>query len=198
MWHHGSLSEGSLICMNWSVLSSIRKASTLPSSPSKWSLLIQLRRHSLRGGVLLGILARGVPPSSSNPDPISDQRMWYIIHTHFQTRPPKSIPIFRPGLYVITTSIRAKTQKLFKSIWNSHISLSFLLIWKCSYTPVVPSKTIPDSRPKWAECISVFRPKRRKNPTRWGGTYLYSLNNGVPPPPPPFRYSVYLLSNLVQ
>ena len=31
---------------------------------------------------------------------------------------------------------------------------------------VVPSKTIPDSRPKWAKCIPVFRPKWRKNPTR--------------------------------
>ena len=27
------------------------------------------------GGVLLGILGRGVPPGSSNPDPISDQNM---------------------------------------------------------------------------------------------------------------------------
>ena len=53
-----------------------------------------------------------------------------------------------------------------------------------SYTPVVPSKTIPDSRPKWAKCILVFRPKRRKNPTRRGGTYLYSLYKVVPPLPP--------------
>ena len=52
--------------------------------------------------------------------------------------------------------------------------------------PVVPSKTTPDSRPKWAKCIRpVLRPKRRKNPTRWGGTYLNSLYKGVPPPPPP-------------
>ena len=29
--------------------------------------------------------------------------------------------------------------------------------------------------------VPVFRPKRRKNPTRWGGTYLYSLYKGVPP-----------------
>ena len=49
---------------------------------------------------------------------------------------------------------------------------------------VVPSKTIADSRPKWAKCISVFRPKRRENPTRWGGTDLYGLHKGVPPPPP--------------
>ena len=52
---------------------------------------------------------------------------------------------------------------------------------KFSYIPVVPSKTIPDSRLKWAKCIAVFRPKRRKNPTRWGGTYLYGLYKGVPP-----------------
>ena len=37
---------------------------------------------------------------------------------------------------------------------------------------VVPSKTIPDSRPKWAKCIPVFRPKWHKTPTPWGGTYL--------------------------
>ena len=49
---------------------------------------------------------------------------------------------------------------------------------------VVPSKTIPDSRPKWAKCIPVFRPKRRQNHTRWGGTYLCGYK-GVPPPPPP-------------
>ena len=48
---------------------------------------------------------------------------------------------------------------------------------------VVPSKTIPDSRPIWAKCIPVFRPKRRKTPTRWGGIYLYGLYKGVPPLP---------------
>ena len=51
---------------------------------------------------------------------------------------------------------------------------------------VVPSKTIPDSRPKWAKCIPVFRPKRHKNLTQWGGTYyLYGLYKGVAPSPPP-------------
>ena len=45
--------------------------------------------------------------------------------------------------------------------------------WRRSYHPVVPSKTMPDSRPKWAKCIPVFRPKPRKNPTRWGGTIAY-------------------------
>ena len=37
-------------------------------------------------GVLLGILGGGVPPSSPNPGPISNQRMSF------------STPVFRPGL----------------------------------------------------------------------------------------------------
>ena len=54
-----------------------------------------------------------------------------------------------------------------------------------SYTTVVPSKTIPDSRPKWAKCIFVFRPKLRKNPTRWGGTYVAYIKESPPPSPHP-------------
>ena len=45
---------------------------------------------------------------------------------------------------------------------------------------VGPSKTIPDSRPKWAKSIPVFRPKRLKIHTLWGGTYRYhGLYKGV-------------------
>ena len=50
--------------------------------------------------------------------------------------------------------------KFFKSISNSDISLSFFLIWN-----------------------GIFRPKRRKNPTLLGGTYLYTLYKVVTPPP---------------
>ena len=46
-------------------------------------------------------------------------------------------------------------------------------------------KNQPDSRPKWPKFLPVFRPKRRKNHTRWGSTYLYSLYKGVPAPRPP-------------
>ena len=35
--------------------------------------------------MLLGILSKGVPPGSPNPDPISDQKMSF------------STPVFRPG-----------------------------------------------------------------------------------------------------
>ena len=52
------------------------------------------------------------------------------------------------------------------------------------YAPVVPSKTIPDSRPKWA---SVFRPKRPKNPTLWAiHTYMAYIRE-YPPGPDPFH-----------
>ena len=51
---------------------------------------------------------------------------------------------------------------------------------------LVPSKTIypiPDQNGQ-SLYRPVFRPKRHKNPTLWGGTYLYGLYMGGPPPPP--------------
>ena len=48
-----------------------------------------------------------------------------------------------------------------------------------SYTPVVPSKTTPDYRPKWAKSILVLGPKWHKNPPRWAGTYQNGLYKGV-------------------
>ena len=48
------------------------------------------------------------------------------------------------------------------------------------YTPVVPLKTIPGSRPKCAKSIPFFRLKRPNNPTLWGSTYLYGFYKGVP------------------
>ena len=45
-------------------------------------------------------------------------------------------------------------------------------------------KAIPCFRPKWSKLIPYFKPKRLKK-TFWLGTYLYSLNKGLPPSPPP-------------
>ena len=85
------------------------------------------------------------------------------IHARFQT--------WALGIkYVIFTYIRSQTNKFFKFIWNLHIQFLFLSYSfgmeaiNFSYIPVVPSKTIPDSRLKWAKCIPVFRPKRCKTP----------------------------------
>ena len=47
-------------------------------------------------GVLLEMLAGGVPPGSQNPDLISDKTN-VIFRTRFQIWPLKSIPVFRPG-----------------------------------------------------------------------------------------------------
>ena len=44
--------------------------------------------------MLLGILGGGVLLGSLNPDPLSYPKN-VILHTHFQIRPLKSIPIFR-------------------------------------------------------------------------------------------------------
>ena len=56
-----------------------------------------------------------------------------LFHTRFQTRPLKSIPVFRPGLLaeIMLSLLRLerKQKKFFKPISNSHISLSFLPIW---------------------------------------------------------------------
>ena len=45
---------------------------------------------------------------------------------------------------------------------------------------LVPSKTISDSRPKWARSVPVFRPKQRKNDTLWSGPYLCGVCKEVP------------------
>ena len=49
-----------------------------------------------------------------------------------------------------------------------------------SYTPVVPSIIIPDSK---AKCFPVFRSKRHKNPIVQGGTYLLLLRSSPLPWP---------------
>ena len=47
---------------------------------------------------------------------------------------------------------------------------------------VVPSKTQPDSRPKWAKCIPVFRPKRAKTlPDGAAHTYMAYIRKYPPP-----------------
>ena len=111
----------------------------------------------------------GVCHPFSNPDPTSDQKLLF------------SPPIFRSGLlnpYLVSDLLhRQKNEGFFESIMNWHSTLSFYIHLElkrqiCSYTTTVSLKTIPDSRPKWAKSISVFRMKRPKLHTFWGGTYL--------------------------
>ena len=117
------------------------------------------------------------------PRPFSDQTSQ--IHTRFQTWP-------LAGNYVIITKIREQTKKFFKCISNSHSFILYLLIWnwngKYKYVhtqPIVPSKTIPSSRPKWAKFIPAFGPKRPKNqmiPSGSAHTCVAYIRESLPPP----------------
>ena len=101
---------------------------TFPIYVGRNSLMLLFKCSGGGGGVLLGILGGAVPPSSPNPDPISDQKM------------PFSTSVFRPGgghktqqhkTEIMSLLLRLKPQQkeFLKSISNSHITLSFLWIW---------------------------------------------------------------------
>ena len=107
------------------------------------------------------------------------------IHTRFQTW-----PLFRN--YFIITYISAPSQKQTNSARCISCSILFTWNWNDKYVNFIPvhrlrtylenhtPRTIPDSRPKRAKCIPVFRPKRPKNPTRCGGVNRYGLCKGKP------------------
>ena len=101
-------------------------------------------------GVLLGILGRGMPPDSPNPNPISDQNM------------PFFTPVFRPnfptGSCQVPSAKNWSNSELKRYIgYLSHFFIADLELkrQKRLYALVVPLKTISD-----------FRSKRLKNHTR--------------------------------
>ena len=118
----------------------------------------RLLKNTRGGGVLLRILGGAVPPDSPNPDPISTKTC-HFSH-QFSGLASKKLRHH----YLDKNSIKKDFRT---SISNSHISLSFLLIWNWRDEYVLPSRTIPDSSPKWTKWLPVFRSKRRKNPTLW-------------------------------
>ena len=70
--------------------------------PKKSDVYIMVRTSVTPGGVLPNILGGGVPHGSQNPDPISDQNVWFFM------------PLFRPdpeNLYPFQTfqTKKAKT-----------------------------------------------------------------------------------------
>ena len=81
----------------------------------------------------MGILGGGVAACFLKSSPNFRPKN-VIFHTRFQTRPLKSMPVFRPGLligtnYVIITWPLEHKQKIIQ-IHFRMFSLSFLLIWK--------------------------------------------------------------------
>ena len=55
----------------------------------------------------------------------------------------------------------------------------YLRVWMTRLPLISRTGSGTDSRLKWAKSIPLLRPKRHKNPTLWGGTYLYGLYKGV-------------------
>ena len=69
---------------------------------------------------------------------------------------------------------------------NSHISVSFSLIWNWNdkYVDTIGSSVEKRTwfKTKMAKVYTCFQMKTVQKPTWWGGTYLYSLYKGVPLP----------------
>ena len=122
------------------------------------------------GGVLLGILGGGVPPGSPNSDLITDQKM------------SLSTPVFRPGLCrqkMMSSLLRLERKQKILQTHFEFAYFSFFLIWnwndKYVHTlPWVLSKTIPDSRPKWAKSIRFSDQGAKTIPFRAAHTYSCS------------------------
>ena len=70
---------------------------------------------------MYAILGGGVPPSSLNPDPISDQK-YHFSDSFSDITLKEFIPSF-------TLRLEQQQRKYFKSISNLYISLFFILIW---------------------------------------------------------------------
>ena len=47
------------------------------------------------------------------------------------------------------------------------------------------------------QSLYVFRPKGCKNPTLWGGTYMYGFYEAISPPPPPLGAAEHMLEEPV-
>ena len=99
-----------------------------------------------------------------------------IFHTCFQTRSLISIPVFIPGLWAEIMSSLLTLELKQKKILQIHFEFKYFpfFLWNNklirSYTPIVPSKTIPDSRPKWAKFIythSQTKKAQKPYPLGW-------------------------------
>ena len=111
-----------------------------------------------------------------------------------RTQLKETWPYFRPKKFQfsllfsdVASKVHTARQKFCQRIriclfFLIHLELKRQIRVMRSYTPVIRSNTIPDFKPKWAKCISVFnRPKKPKNHTLWGGTYLYGFHKETSP-----------------
>ena len=105
------------------------------------------------------------------------------IHTHFQTwRRLQDATYMFTKTEITPSLLRLERQQkdFLKFILNSQFMGVFLI----HLEPIEEYALTPRGSPEnytWFQSIPVFRPKRYKNPSLWGGTYLYGLYKGVRP-----------------
>ena len=87
---------------------------------------------------------------------IAHNSWWKCAATWFS----KSWPSFRPKNIIFHTRFQnwplGRNYVIIDLSTNKNSSNP---IWKCSHTPIVPSKPYLIPEPKWATCMPVFRPK---------------------------------------
>ena len=140
-----------------------------------------------------------MPPSSPNPDPISDQKN-VIFHTRFQTRPLKFIPIFRPGL---------KLLKLERKQNNSSNAFGIRMFLCRSYssgiktiTTLVRSRSSLENhtrlQTKMGEVCTCFQTKKAQKSKPFGAAHTYmAYIRGYHSPPPPNQGASYRFGELM-
>ena len=101
-----------------------------------------------------------------------------IFHTRFQTRPLKSIPVFRYGLQAEIMSSLLRLGRKQKNPFRNRIFLFLSYVYSFGIDTI---NTFMHPRSSF-ENHTWFQTKMGKNPARWGVTYLYSLYKGVTPP----------------
>ena len=145
-----------------------------------------------------------MPPGSSNPDPISEKKCYFPhpfsdlvskIHTRFQTwkRVTKRNITCLHKTEIMSSLLRLKPPQkdFFNTISNSHITLSFLIIWNWNdeQTDTQPSSLVNHTRfpTKMGKNYTRFHTKTAQNLYPFGGTYVSGSYKGVPLPPPPLQ-----------
>ena len=124
---------------HWHFISLFKTRPSIGRQPKYHTLFIYLRPNSHNssiydtetpgGGVLLGILGGGVPPLKSLKSWPDFRPKNVIFHTCFQTRPLKSIPVFRPATRFSKVPIIKGPGKLSPFTLKIEVSIILHLTW---------------------------------------------------------------------
>ena len=134
------------------------------------------------GGVLPEKFGRGVRRASQNPYPIYDQNLRFSLPYLWPDQ--KFYTLFMTWLFLLLAL--NEVMELTMRGWEGKGVMKKLLLLKekpnwrleCKNRyPIYDQKAA-----KWLKSIPNLWPKRLKNHTLWGRTYLYSPYKGVPPP----------------